>query len=78
MKRLIYILSLVFLLAIVTESCSKIVPPTLVEGCEPGVVCGTTNDDPTTNTQNTNDNNSERDITDSEDDEDQDRDVNTD
>ena len=77
MKRLLYILSFVFLLAIVTESCSKIQPPTLVGGCEPGVVCGTTSEDPNANPENINDNNSERDITDSEDDEDQDRDVNS-
>ncbi len=60
------------------ESCSKIAPPTLVEGCESGVVCGTTTEDPNSNPQNTNNNTSEKDITDSEDDDDQDRDINSD
>ena len=81
MKRLIHILSFVFLLSIVMESCSKIEPLKIEEpeGCEPGWVCGTTtSDDPIIYPISTNENNSEKDITDSEDDEDQDRDVNTD
>jgi len=78
MKRLLFILTFVFLLAVVMESCSKIQPPTPLEGCEPDTECGTTKVDPSSGSQNTNDNTSDRDITDSEDDEDQDKDINSD
>ena len=74
MRRLIYILTFMFLIAYATESCSKLDNPTLRQEC------GTpnTSDDPTAATSNINDNSSEKDITDSEDDEDQDRDINSD